>query len=129
MMTLLAVVHLIFALLLIALVLLQDPKSSGTGGVFGSGGSNTVLGATGGANFLEKLTRYSAVIFGITCMTMTIMSQPSGGSVLDSGASRPAAATAPAQRAPTPPATSGSSAPAAGSAPVSGSVPGAPAGK
>ena len=49
MMTILAIVHVIFCLLLIALVLLQDPKNSGAGGMFGGGGTNTVLGSTGGA--------------------------------------------------------------------------------
>lgn len=93
MMTVIAIVHIIFCLLLIALVLLQDPKSSGAGGVFGSGGANTVLGATGGATFLTKLTRYSAVVFGITCIILTLLSRPNTGSVLDSAPAN--AATAP----------------------------------
>ena len=122
MMTLLAIFHIIFAFLLIGLVLLQDPKSSGTGGVFGAGGSNTLLGATGGANFLEKLTRYSAIFFGITCLSMTIWLRPSVGSVLDAGLgsnktaapiSAPVSAAAPAsnQSAPAAPATTAPAAP------------------
>jgi preprotein translocase subunit SecG len=86
MMTVVAIVHIIFCLLLISLVLLQDPKSSGGGGgVFGGGGANSLLGATGGATFLTRLTRYSAVVFGITCMTLTLMSRPQTGSVIDTG--------------------------------------------
>ncbi len=84
MMTVIAVVHVIFCLLLIALVLLQDPKSSGGGAMFGGGGSNSVLGATGAETFLTKLTRYSAVVFGITCLVLTILSRPNSGSVIDS---------------------------------------------
>ena len=94
MMTVIAIVHIIFCLLLIALVLLQDPKSSGGGAMFGGGGSNSVLGATGAESFLTRLTRYSAIIFGICCLLLTILSRPNSGSVIDSVA--PTAKTAPA---------------------------------
>ena len=79
-----AVIHLILCLNLAALVLLQDPKNGGAGGVFGGGGANTFLGATGGATFLTKLTRYSAVFFGVTCLVLTLLSRPEQSSVLDS---------------------------------------------
>lgn len=88
-MTLLAVCHIIFAILLICLVLLQDPKNAGAGGMFGGGGSNSLMGATGGATFLTRLTRYSAVAFGITCLVMTILSRPNTGSVLDADMNPP----------------------------------------
>lgn len=84
MMTVIAVVHVIFCLLLIALVLLQDPKSSGGGAMFGGSGQSSVLGATGAETFLTRLTRYSAVIFGVTCLLLTILSRPNSGSVIDS---------------------------------------------
>lgn len=84
MMTLIAIVHVLFCLLLIALVLLQDPKSSGGGAMFGGSGQNSVLGATGAETFLTRLTRYSAIIFGVTCLLLTIMSRPNSGSVIDS---------------------------------------------
>ncbi len=84
MIILVTLVHLIFCLLLISIVLLQDPKSSGTGGVFGGGGANSVLGSTGAVTFLTRLTQWSAVIFGITCITLSLMSRPDTSSVLDS---------------------------------------------
>lgn len=84
MMTLIAIVHLLFCLLLIALVLLQDPKNSGGGAMFGGSGQNSVLGATGAETFLTRLTRWSAIIFGITCLLLTILSRPNSGSVIDS---------------------------------------------
>ena len=65
MLTVVTIVHVIFCFLLIALVLLQDPKNAGAGSVFGGGGSQSLLGATGAVTFLTKLTRYSAIIFGI----------------------------------------------------------------
>lgn len=120
MMTVLSVIHVTVCFLLIALVLLQDPKNSG-GGMFGGGGSNSLLGATGAVTFLTRLTRYSAIIFGITCITMTwLLSRANSGSVFDS-------VTLPAPPPPTSaPATAPGAAPGttAGSAPVNGVAPG-----
>ncbi|MEK7358191.1 MAG: preprotein translocase subunit SecG [Bdellovibrionota bacterium] len=96
MLTVVTIVHVIFCLLLIALVLLQDPKSAGTGGVFGGGGSNSLLGATGAVTFLTRLTRYSAIIFGITSLVLSLLSKPNTSSVIDA---IPASA-APMQSAP-----------------------------
>jgi preprotein translocase subunit SecG len=118
MMTVLAIAHIIFAFLLICLVLLQDPKNAGAGGMFGGGGSNSLLGSTGGATFLTRLTRYSAIAFGITCLVMTILTRPNTGSVLDADANPPplnnttAPAPAEQQGAPAAPAVPGAAAPA-----------------
>ena len=87
MMILVTLVHVIFCLLLIAIVLLQDPKNAGSGGVFGGGGANSVLGSTGAVTFLTKLTQWSAVIFGVTCIVLSLMSRPDAGSVLDTAPS------------------------------------------
>jgi preprotein translocase subunit SecG len=85
MLTVITALHVIVCLLMIALVLLQDPKASGAGGMFGGGGgSNSLLGATGAATFLTRLTRWSAVTFGITCIVLSLLSRPNVGSVLDS---------------------------------------------
>ncbi len=140
MMNVVAIVHLLFCISLIALVLLQDPKSSG-GGMFGGsgGGANTLLGATGAASFLEKLTRYSAVFFGVTCMILTLMSRPEQGSVLDStpakastntpvnaaGPAGPLTAASPAPAGTTGPGATGPS--ATTPAPTGAAVPNAPA--
>lgn len=101
MVTLIAIVHILFCLLLIALVLLQDPKSGGAGGLFGGGGSNSLLGSTGAATFLTRLTRGCAIAFGITCLALSLFNRPNAGSVLDAV---PAAA-APAPPPTTPPTT------------------------
>jgi preprotein translocase subunit SecG len=100
MVTVIAAVHVIFCLLLIALVLLQDPKSGGAGGMFGGGGSGSILGATGAVTFLTRLTRYSAIVFGITCLILTLFSRPQAGSVLDSVPAGAAAPAAPMELAP-----------------------------
>lgn len=87
MMILVTLVHVIVCLLLIGVVLLQDPKNAGAGGMFGGGGSNSVLGSTGAVTFLTKLTQWSAITFGVTCIILTLMSRPQSGSVLDSAPS------------------------------------------
>jgi preprotein translocase subunit SecG len=76
------IVHFIVAALLIVFVLLQDSKG---GGVFGMGstGGNQVFSATGAANFFVKATRALAILFAITCVTLTYMTTHKSGSVLD----------------------------------------------
>ena len=46
-----------------ALILLQQGKGADIGAAFGSGGANTVFGATGGASFLMKLTVWLSIGF------------------------------------------------------------------
>lgn len=115
MLIIVTLIHVIFCLLLIALVLLQDPKSSGAGGVFGGGGANSVLGSTGAVTFLTRLTRYSAIVFGVTCLVLSLLSKPNSSSVLDSmpagAAGLPVTPADPAAAAPaTGPATEGTAA-------------------
>lgn len=83
MMTFLAVIHIIACLGLVGLVLIQDSKG---GGVFTSqASSNSVLGATGATSLAQTLTKIVAVIFALTCITLSIMSARSEKSVVDSG--------------------------------------------
>ena len=51
------------AIALTVLVLLQQGKGADVGAAFGSGSSNTVFGASGGAPFLTKLTTWLAIVF------------------------------------------------------------------
>lgn len=84
MLTVLVILQLVVCLLLIGLVLLQDPKGGAAGGVFGGGGgSNTLLGATGATTFLVKVTRFAAIGFGILCLVMTWYLKRDTGSVID----------------------------------------------
>lgn len=90
--TFIAVVHVLTALSLIALVLLQDSKSDGLGGAFGGGGSNSILGATGGATLAQKMTRAAAVIFALTSIGLTL-SANKRSSVVDNLATPPPVTT------------------------------------
>ena len=57
------VVYLIVALAIIGFVLMQQGKGADMGASFGSGGSNTVFGASGSGNFLTRTTAILAVVF------------------------------------------------------------------
>jgi preprotein translocase subunit SecG len=85
-----AIVHVLTALSLIALVLVQDSKSDGLGSGFGGGGSNSILGATGATTLAQKMTRGAAVIFAFTSIGLTILSNQRN-SVIDNLAIPPAA--------------------------------------
>ena len=82
-------IHLILALLLIGVVLLQRSE----GGGLGIGGSGSTMSARGAATALTKLTWIFAAAFIVTSITLTILSARGGntGSVVD--ASAPAAET------------------------------------
>lgn len=94
--TLVAVIHIIVALVLIVLILVQDTKSGSIGGAFGGGGSGSVFGATGAATLAQKMTRWTAVVFAATCIMLTIFSSRGHRSVIDNVVTNQGAAAAPA---------------------------------
>lgn len=88
-------IHLILALLLIGIVLLQRSE----GGALGMGGGGGSMAARSQATGLTKLTWLLAVCFIITSLTLTVLATRggSGGSVVDSVATEePAPTDAPA---------------------------------
>jgi len=106
MVILLTILHVIVAVFLILVVLLQTGKRADLAGAFGGGGSQTAFGARGAATLLSRLTAWSAGIFMATSLMLALMSSSStgGGSVLDSApASTPVSAPAPATPPPTAP--------------------------
>ena len=72
MVILLVVVHVIVCLFLIGVVLLQQGKSADLAGAFGGQGSQTAFGPRGAANLLTRLTTYSAILFMLTSIGLTI---------------------------------------------------------
>jgi preprotein translocase subunit SecG len=91
------VVHVIVCLFLIGVVLLQQGRSADLAGAFGGQGSQTAFGPRAAANVLTRLTTWSAVIFMLTSISLTVLYVRSTGthSVLDS--SKPAPISAPAK--------------------------------
>lgn len=78
---LLLVIHVIASLFLISVVLLQRGKGAEMGAAFG-GSSQTLFGSRGPADFLNKLTTASAVIFMLSSLLLTVVTSK-GGSVIN----------------------------------------------
>lgn len=80
---LLVILHIVICLFLIGVVLLQQGKSADLAGAFGGQGSQTAFGPRGAANLLTRLTTWSAILFMVTSISLTIlMSRSSDRSVL-----------------------------------------------
>jgi preprotein translocase subunit SecG len=108
--TLVWVVHIIVAVAVIALVLLQHGKGADMGAAFGSGSSGSLFGATGSANFLSRSTAILATLFFLTSLGLAYfgLQQHKPTSVLDRAAAP--ATTQPAAPAQVPGQNSGSKA-------------------
>ena len=73
--TLILVVHIILAVMLIVLILLQQGKGADAGASFGAGASQTVFGGRGSAGFLVKTTAIAAFILLITSVSLGILTK------------------------------------------------------
>jgi preprotein translocase subunit SecG len=74
MQTIILVLHVLAALSVIALVLVQQGKGSDIGAAFGSGASNTMFGSAGSTSFLMKVTMILAGIFFCTSLGLDFLS-------------------------------------------------------
>lgn len=68
------IVHVIVALGIIGLVLLQHGKGADAGAAFGGGASGSVFGSAGSANFLSRATAILALIFFLSSLGLTYLS-------------------------------------------------------
>ena len=86
-MSVLIVVHVLVALGIIGLVLLQHGKGADMGSGFGGGASGSLFGATGSANFLSRATAVLAAVFFVLSLSLTYFAtrRPAeeGGGVID----------------------------------------------
>ncbi len=74
------VIHVIAALGVITLVLLQHGKGADMGASFGSGASGSLFGVSGSANFMSRATAVFVLIFFTTSLTLAYMSSHKEGS-------------------------------------------------
>ncbi|NKB33426.1 MAG: preprotein translocase subunit SecG [Pseudomonadales bacterium] len=77
--TIIVVVHVITAIVIVGLVLLQQGKGADAGASFGAGASQTVFGASGSGNFLVRATTIAAVIFFVTSLSLAIFARSNAG--------------------------------------------------
>jgi preprotein translocase subunit SecG len=93
-------VHILAALGIIGLVLMQHGKGADMGAAFGSGASGSLFGASGSANFLSRTTAVLAAVFFVTSLTLAYVASTkpkTAGSVMqDAVKSQTAPASAPA---------------------------------
>ena len=66
-------VHLLVALALIALILLQRGKGSDIGASFGAGASQTLFGSAGSGNALTRMTAWLSAVFFISSFGLAVI--------------------------------------------------------
>jgi preprotein translocase subunit SecG len=84
--TIVLAVQMLTALIMIGLILVQHGKGADMGAAFGSGGSGSLLGASGSANFMSRATAVLASIFFVSTLALAYFGGPKttpGSSVLD----------------------------------------------
>ncbi len=69
--TVILILHLMVAIALVVLVLLQQGKGADMGASFGGGASGSLFGASGSANFLSRTTAVLATLFFVTSLLLT----------------------------------------------------------
>lgn len=67
------IIHVLAAICIIALVLVQQGKGATTGAAFGSGASQTVFGSRGSGSFLLRVTIGFAILFFATSVVLNRM--------------------------------------------------------
>lgn len=67
---LILMIHIIVAIILVALVLVQQGRGASVGAAFGSGASQTVFGSRGSGSFLLRLTIGFGLVFFITALVL-----------------------------------------------------------
>ncbi|KKN30351.1 hypothetical protein LCGC14_0834820, partial [marine sediment metagenome] len=74
--TLVVVVHVVIAVALVGLVLIQQGKGADAGAAFGGGGaSQTVFGSQGSGNFLTRMTTLLALVFFVTSVSLAVFAK------------------------------------------------------
>ena len=74
------IIHVVIALAIIGLILLQQGKGADMGASFGSGSSQTVFGGAGGGNVLTQATAVLAALFFATSLALAVVAKNYAGS-------------------------------------------------
>ncbi|MGK0522502.1 MAG: preprotein translocase subunit SecG [Pseudomonadales bacterium] len=73
--TLVVVVHVVIAVALVGLVLIQQGKGADAGAAFGGGASQTVFGSQGSGSFLTRMTTLLAIVFFVTSFSLAVFAK------------------------------------------------------
>ena len=71
--TAISIVHILAAIALVLIVLLQTGRGSEIGAAFGSGASQTLFGSSGTSGFMTRVTTVVVVIFMLTSLVLAMM--------------------------------------------------------
>ena len=82
---LIVIVHIVIAVGIIALVLIQQGKGAEAGASFGGGASQTVFGSAGSGNFLTRATSFFAIIFFATSFALAYFAKEKATGIVDQG--------------------------------------------
>lgn len=85
------VVHLLVALAIIGLIMLQQGKGADMGASFGAGASQTLFGSDGSGNVLTRATAWLVAAFFATSFGLALIASQATGPVNDLGIDIPAA--------------------------------------
>ncbi len=88
--TVVIVLHLLAAIAVIGLVLIQQGKGADAGASFGSGASATVFGSQGSGNFLSRMTAILATVFFVTSLGLAYYAKQKAGLAGSEGLPDPA---------------------------------------
>lgn len=77
------VVHLLVALAIIGLIMLQQGKGADMGASFGAGASQTLLGSSGSTNVLTSATAWLVALFFATSFGLALVANEKSGAVSD----------------------------------------------
>ncbi|HMO38416.1 MAG TPA: preprotein translocase subunit SecG [Saprospiraceae bacterium] len=79
MLTALTILIALICVLLMAAVLIQNPKGGGVDATFGGTQANQMFGAAKSADFIEKITWYLAIALFVLCIITTLLVGSAGG--------------------------------------------------
>ena len=89
MVNIITIIHILAALGVIGLVLIQHGKGADMGAAFGSGASGSLFGVSGSSNVLSKLTAVCVLVFFCTSLTLAYLAShhANGDSVINTKSS------------------------------------------
>ena len=101
----LVTLHVLVCFVLIIVIMLQSGSAADLAGAFGGAGSQTAFGPRGAATFLSHATTWSAIVFMMTSLTLSVKRAPSDvsnstGSILEQTQKSGTVPAKPAQTAP-----------------------------
>jgi preprotein translocase subunit SecG len=73
MLTAVSLLHILVAIALVLIVLLQTGRGSEIGAAFGSGASQTLFGSSGTSGFMTRLTTIVVIVFMLTSVVLALM--------------------------------------------------------